>query len=209
MQEVCQAERALGRKPIPPQYTRRFEADPIIAIPQSRMSISRRPGRLLDEGPARAGPRLPGKETMMATTSTYLNFNGNTEDAFNFYRSVFKTEFFGAPVRMGDFPPPEGQPVLSETAKQLIMHIELPLLGGHMLMGTDASEEMGFTVTPGNNVYINLQPDTRAEADEIFAALSDGGKIEMPMAEMFWGDYFGSLVDKFGVQWMVTTGAKS
>ena len=145
----------------------------------------------------------------MATTSTYLNFNGNTEEAFNFYKSVFKTEFFGTPARMGEVPPQEGQPPLSETAKNLIMHIELPLLGGHMLMGTDATEEMGFKLTQGNNIYINLQPDTRAEADELFAALSEGGKVEMPMAEMFWGDYFGSLVDKFGIQWMINTSAKA
>jgi PhnB protein len=89
------------------------------------------------------------------------------------------------------------------------MHVGLPILGGHILMGTDATEEMGFKLVQGNNVYISLQPDTRAEADELFGALSAGGTVQVPMSEMFWGDYFGSLVDKYGVQWMVNTGAKA
>lgn len=88
------------------------------------------------------------------------------------------------------------------------MHVALPLLGGHMLMGTDAPESMGFTVQTGNNVYINLEPDTREEVDHLFAALSTGGNIEMPPQEMFWGDYFGSCSDKFGIHWMFNCSAK-
>jgi PhnB protein len=76
-------------------------------------------------------------------------------------------------------------------------------------MGTDAPESMGFIVNQGNNVYICLQPDTRAEADTLFAALSAGGSVEMPLAEQFWGDYFGSFDDKFGVKWMINCPAKS
>ena len=83
------------------------------------------------------------------------------------------------------------------------MHIALPILGGHMLMGTDAPETMGFKVVMGNNVYINLQPDSRAEVDTLFTKLSEGGKVEMKPMEMFWGDYFGSLTDKYGVLWMI------
>lgn len=139
----------------------------------------------------------------MAQTSTYLNFAGTTEAAFTFYKSVFGTEFVGEIARMGDAPPQEGQPALSDEDKQLVMHVALPILGGHLLMGTDATESMGMTLNQGNNVYIALQPDTREEADSLFAALSAGGKVEMPMADMFWGDYFGSLVDQYGVQWMV------
>jgi len=139
----------------------------------------------------------------MATVSTYLNFPGNTEEAFNFYRSVFGTEFEGDISRMSEVPPQEGQPPLKPEDANLVMHVVLPTLGGHELMGTDATESMGFKVTPGNNVHINLQPDTRAEADQLFGGLSEGGKTEMPMQEMFWGDYFGSCVDKFGIQWMV------
>ena len=139
----------------------------------------------------------------MASTSTYLNFAGTTEEAFTFYKSVFGTEFAGDGImRMGDVPAGNGQPELSDADKNLVMHVTLPILGGHYLMGTDVPESMG-PVNQGNNVYISLGPDSREEADRLFAALSDGGKVEMPMADQFWGDYFGSLVDRFGVQWMI------
>ena len=84
-----------------------------------------------------------------------------------------------------------------------VMHVALPILGGHVLMGTDALESMGQRLTAGNNVHINLEPDSRQEADRLFQALSAGGNVSMPMADMFWGDYFGSLSDKFGVHWMI------
>lgn len=109
---------------------------------------------------------------------------------------------------MSAVPPQPGQPPLAEADKNLVMHIALPLLGGHVLMGTDAPESMGFKVTPGNNIYINLEPDTRAETKKLFDALSAGGKIEMQLQEMFWGDYFGSCTDKFGVQWMFNCTSK-
>ena len=145
----------------------------------------------------------------MASVSTYLNFSNNTEEAFNFYKSVFKTEFNGTGImRFGDIPPQEGQPPLSEDVKNLVMHVELPTIGGHVIMGTDAPEEMGFKVNFGNNVYINLQPDSRDETRRLFNALSDGGKIEMELQDMFWGDYFGSCKDKYGVQWMFNCPAK-
>jgi PhnB protein len=99
-------------------------------------------------------------------------------------------------------------PGLSRTDANLIMHVDLEILGGHHLMGTDAPESMGFTVNMGNNIYINLEPDTRAEADSLFAKLSAGGTVEMPLQEMFWGAYYGSLTDKFGVHWMVNCEAK-
>jgi PhnB protein len=144
----------------------------------------------------------------MAKVSTYLNFNRNTEEAFNFYKSVFGGEFVGGIHRMGDVPMQEGQPPISEADKNLVMHIALATLGGHMLMGTDAPESMGMKVNFGNNIYINLEPDTRAEADRLFGALSAGGKVEMPLQEMFWGDYFGSLTDTFGVLWMINCVSK-
>lgn len=145
----------------------------------------------------------------MASVSTYLNFVRSTEDAFNFYKKVFGTEFVGQIARMGDAPPMPGQPPLPEADKKLIMHIALPILAGHMIMGTDAPESMGFTLAQGNNVYINLEPDTRAETDRLFNALGEGGKVEMPLAEQFWGDYFGSLKDKFGTQWMFNCRSKT
>jgi PhnB protein len=144
----------------------------------------------------------------MARVSTYLNFKNQTEEAFNFYKTVFGTEFMGTVTRFSDIPPQEGAPPMPDSAKNLIMHVALPTLGGHVIMGTDAPEEMGFKLNQGNNVYINLEPDTRAEADKLFAALSAGGKVEMAMQDMFWGDYFGSCVDKYGVQWMINCAEK-
>jgi PhnB protein len=138
----------------------------------------------------------------MSRVSTYLNFSRNTEEAFLFYQSVFGGEFVGGINRMGEVPPQEGTPPIAEEDKNLVMHIVLPILGGHLLMGTDAPESMGFTLTPGNNVFINLEPDTRKETDKLFSSLSAGGKIGMPLQQMFWGDYFGSCTDKFGIQWM-------
>lgn len=145
----------------------------------------------------------------MARVSTYLNFTRETEAAFTFYKEVFGTEFVAPIARMGEVPLQEGQPPISEEDKNLVLNAQLPILGGHTLMGTDAPESMGFTLNQGNNVYICLDPDTRAEADRLFGALSEGGTVEMALAEQFWGDYFGSLVDKFGVRWMINCTAKS
>lgn len=146
----------------------------------------------------------------MASVSTYLNFPRNTEEAFTFYKSVFGGEFDGKGLmRMGDVPPQDGQPPMADADKKLVMHVSLPILAGHKLMGTDAPESMGFNVNFGNNVYINLEPDTRAETDRLFAALSDGGTVETALQEMFWGDYFGSCKDKFGMLWMFNCAAKA
>lgn len=143
----------------------------------------------------------------MSTVSIYLNFTRHTEAAFLFYKSVFGGQFEGDISRMGDVPTMEGQPAMSEEDKQLVMHVCLPIFG-IKLMGTDAPESMGFTLKQGNNVYINLQPDTRAEAESLFTKLSEGGKVEMLLQEMFWGDYFGSLTDQFGVKWMFNCSEK-
>ena len=144
----------------------------------------------------------------MASTSTYLNFARNTEEAFNFYKTVFGTEFCDPIARFGAIPAQEGMPPMEEADKNLVMHVALPITGGHLLMGTDAPETMGFTVNFGNNVYINLQPDTREETKKLFEKLSAGGKVSMDLQDMFWGDYFGSCTDKFGVQWMFNCSAK-
>lgn len=146
----------------------------------------------------------------MSTVSTYLNFDRNTEAAFNFYKTVFGGEFFGNGImRMGDVPSQEGMPPLTEEDKNLVMHVELHILGGHSLMGTDAPESMGFKLIKGNNVYINLQPDSRKETKQLFDALSTGGEVTMELQDMFWGDYFGSCTDKFGVQWMFNCSEKA
>lgn len=145
----------------------------------------------------------------MATVSTYLNFSRNTEEAFSFYKTVFGGDFSGEITRFGDIPPSDDMPPLAEEDKNLVMHISLPILGGHMLMGTDAPESMGFTMNFGNNVHINLEPDTRKETEKLFQALSEGGTITMELQDMFWGDYFGSCTDKFGVQWMFNCAEKA
>jgi PhnB protein len=141
----------------------------------------------------------------MASVATYLNFARETEAAFNFYKQVFRSEFIGGIHRMGDVPPQPGMPPLSEDDKKLVMNVQLPITGGHILMGTDAPESMGFTVNKGNNVYIMAISDTREESDRLFKELGEGGQSEMDMADQFWGDYFGSLTDKFGIKWMIMT----
>jgi PhnB protein len=138
----------------------------------------------------------------MARTSTYLNFMGNTEEAFNFYKSVFGTEFVAPIDRMGSAPTMPGQPPLSEQEKNLVLHVALPITGGHMLMGTDMMESAGHKLELGNNVNLNLEPDTRAETERLFNALAQGGAVSMPLQQMFWGDLFGSLTDRYGIHWM-------
>jgi PhnB protein len=135
----------------------------------------------------------------MATVSPYLNFNGNTEEAFNFYKSVFGGEFL-ALMRFKDNPQCDQ---MSEADKDRIMHIALPIGNGAVLMGTDALESMGQKLTFGNNFYLTISPESKEEAEKLFNGLSAGGKIEMPLQDMFWGAYYGSFTDKFGVQWMV------
>ncbi len=142
----------------------------------------------------------------MARVSTYLNFPGTTEQAFQFYREVFGTEFAGPIARFSDAPAHPDHP-LSEADQQLVLHIELPILGGHLLMGTDSVESMGMKIVSGNQVHINLEPDTRDEAKRLFEALTEGGSVEMPLQDMFWGAYFGSLTDRYGIHWMVNCAA--
>ncbi len=144
----------------------------------------------------------------MARTSTYLNFEGKTEEAFNFYKAAFGTQFTQPIRRMGEVPPAPGMPKLTDAELKRVLHVELPITGGHILMGTDTLESMGHKLTFGNNMSINLEPDTRAETERLFKALGQGGKAEMPLMDMFWGGYFGSLEDKFGVRWMFNCAEK-
>lgn len=144
----------------------------------------------------------------MSSVSTYLNFAGDTEAAFEFYASVFGTKPVAPIARMGDVPAQPGMPALSEKEKNYVMHVSLPILGGHLLMGTDTLESMGHSITFGSNVSINLQPDTRKETEQLFARLAEKGKVGMPLTDMFWGDYFGHLTDQFGVSWMFNCSEK-
>ncbi len=138
----------------------------------------------------------------MATVSTYLNFERETEAAFNFYKSIFGGEFMGEIMRYGDMPADEKKGPMPDEVKNLVMHMSMPILGGHLLMGSDAPEGFGFRVNPGNNVYIMLMPDTKEETTQLFKAISEGGTVEMELADTFWGAHYGSCKDKFGVQWM-------
>lgn len=140
--------------------------------------------------------------TTMARVTSYLNFPGNTEDAFTFYKKVFRSEFNGGIQRFGDIPAQEGMPPLSDANKKLIIHVELPIVGGHVLMATDAPASMGFTVTPGNNMHISLDLDSKEETTRLFTELSVGGKVTMELQDMFWGAYYGSCTDQFGINWM-------
>jgi PhnB protein len=144
----------------------------------------------------------------MARVTTYLNFARETEPAFAFYKTVFNTEFVTPIMRFSDGPPCPDAPPLSDADKQLVMHVALPTIAGHVLMGSDAPASMGMSVTMGNNVTINLEPDTRAETESLFAALADGGQVEMALQDMFWGAYWGCLTDKFGVRWMFNCAEK-
>jgi PhnB protein len=135
----------------------------------------------------------------MTAVDPYLNFNGNTEEAFNFYKSVFGGEF-QAVMRFKDNPQCGD---IAEADKTRIMHIALPIGNGTVLMGTDSLESLGQKLTFGNNFYICLSPGTKEEADRLFNGLSASGKIEMPIQDMFWGAYWGSFTDRFGVQWMI------
>jgi PhnB protein len=138
----------------------------------------------------------------MERVSTYLNFMGQTEEAFNFYRSVFGTEFLGPIVRVGDMPGGPGMPEISEAEKQMVMHIELPILGGHILMATDMLESMGHQTRVGNNTTINLELQDRAETERLFRLLSEGSEEMAPLADMPWGAYWGTCLDQYGIRWM-------
>lgn len=137
----------------------------------------------------------------MTKLNTYLNFAGNTEEAFAFYRSVFGGEFSSF-VRFKDMPM-EGVSI-PQADQTKMMHISLPVGPDHILMASDTLESLGQTLVQGNNTYISIHTDSKAEADRIFRALSVGGVMEMSIADQPWGEYWGSFKDKFGVQWMVS-----
>ena len=135
----------------------------------------------------------------MHNFNPYLNFMGNTEDAMNFYKSVFGGEFTLF-HRYGDVP---GGEKMSAQDQKKIIHISLVINKSMTIMATDALESMGQQLVPGNNFHIHLQAESEPEADRIFAKLSEGGKVEMPMNKTFFGAYFGMCQDKFGIYWMI------
>lgn len=128
----------------------------------------------------------------------YLNFDGNAEEAFRFYHSVFGGELFIQ--KMGDAP---GTEHFSDEEKNLAMHVSISIGDGQFLMASDCVKSQGHVLVPGNSNYISISPDSREEATRLFNELSVDGTIEMPLDDMFWGDYFGSFKDKFGIYWMI------
>ncbi len=144
--------------------------------------------------------------TPVTTINPYLTFNGNCEEAFNFYKSVFGGNF-NRLSRFRDIPPMEGQE-MSEDLKERIMHVSLPISKETFLMGSDSNPMMG-EVTVGQHLSLSVNTGSKNEANRIFKLLSAGGQITMPIADMFWGSYFGMLSDKFGIVWMVNSDQSS
>ena len=136
----------------------------------------------------------------MKALNPYLNFPGNTEDAFNFYKKAFGGDF-ATIMRFKDSPQAANTPAADQDK---LMHIALPIGKGNVLMGTDSLESQGHSVHAGNNFHLSVSADSDAEAEKIFNALSEGAKIMVPLSKQFWGAYFGMLTDKFGVQWMIS-----
>lgn len=137
----------------------------------------------------------------MSKVSIYLNFQGTTEEAFNFYKSVFNTEFISPLMKLKDAPPQPGAPQLSVEELESVMHVSLPITGGTIIMGTDMLESMGHKVVIGNNTTINLEYDTREEAHDLFNKLSAGASDIAPLSEQFWG-LWGCCLDRYGIRWM-------
>jgi PhnB protein len=136
----------------------------------------------------------------MPKMNIYLNFDGNTEEAFRFYKGVFGGDF-STFQRFKDTP--QAPQKLSKEESEMMMHVALPL-GDNTLMGTDTLASQGHKLTKGNNFSISIDADSKEKADSMFKGLSKGGKVDMPMQKTFWDSYFGMCTDKYGVQWMVS-----
>jgi PhnB protein len=143
----------------------------------------------------------------MTKINVYLTFNGNCEVAFDHYQSVFGGEFASI-NRFGEMPPGQGGPIPPEHRNR-IMHISLPISEETILMGSDTGGEWAADFLAGNNFSISIATDSKEKADRLYHGLSEDGQAKMPMEQTFWGDYFGMLTDKFGINWMVSYDAAS
>ena len=139
----------------------------------------------------------------MATVNVYLTFDGNCEEAFLFYQSVFGGEFpyIG---KFNEMPPSEDCAPMSEEDGNKIMHVTLPISAETCLMGSDTAGEWSTSFKQGNNYAVSINASSKDEADKLFNGLSAGGQVTMPMNQTFWGAYFGMFTDKFGINWMVS-----
>jgi len=142
----------------------------------------------------------------MATTNTYLTFNGNCEEAFNFYKTIFGGEFSHV-ARFSEIPKDQLY-VVPETDRNKIMHISLPI-GDSVLMGSDAGQQWAASLEQGNNFAVSVQANSRAEAEHIFNGFAEYGQIAQPLVNMFWGDLFGMVIDQFGINWMISFNEKN
>ena len=138
----------------------------------------------------------------MTAINPYLTFQGNCEEAFNYYKKVFGGEF-NYMGRFSEMPPQEGVS-LSEEDGNKIMHVSLPISKDNILMGSDSGGEWAPSMVVGNNISLSVNAENKEDADRYFNLLSDGGKVTMPMDKTFWGDYFGMCTDKFGINWMIS-----
>ena len=143
----------------------------------------------------------------MTSLNPYLTFNGNCREAFEFYQTVFgvDVQFMGTFKDMPDSP----DYTIPESEKDLIMHVSIEIGDGSTLMGSDTSEAFGHVATQGSNFSISIHADTKEEVNRLFSGLSESGQITMPLADTFWGSYFGMLTDQFGIQWMVSCDLKT
>lgn len=139
----------------------------------------------------------------MANVNIYLTFNGNCEAAFEFYKSVLGGEFTMV-NRFSEMPPQKGMPPMPEEMANRIMHVTLPVGEHTVLMGSDTGGAWAENFKAGNNFSVSFDTTSREEAERVYAGLSAGGNPTMPLADTFWGSYFGQLIDKFGISWMIS-----
>lgn len=139
----------------------------------------------------------------MTTVNIYLTFKGNCKQAFDFYKSIFGGDYPYVGT-FGEMPPQEDMPPIPDDMKDKIMHISLPISKETILMGSDTGGEWSPDYIVGTNFSISISTDSKDKADSFFAKLSDKGQAKMPMNKTFWGDYFGMLTDKFGINWMIS-----
>lgn len=137
----------------------------------------------------------------MATVNAYINFEGNCEEAFNYYKTVFGVEF-SMLNRFSEMPPQDGME-LSEDDMNKIMHVSMPISKETVLMGSDVGGEWARGLKIGNNITLSITAESRERADHFFSKLSEGGKVTMPMDNTFWGSYFGMCTDRFDINWMI------
>lgn len=176
------------------------KASPAKAKPATKKTAKQSPKKVVKKAVKPAATAAPEK---FLSVNPYINFNGNCEEAFNFYKSIFGGNF-STVSRFKEMPPSENMPPISEADSNKLMHISLPISKETSLMGSDMLDGYGFTFVKGNDFTVSLNARSEKEGERLFNGLSNGGRVTMPMTKTFWGSYFGMFTDKFGIQWMVS-----